>query len=79
MTKPDQRNLTDEVKQALSERGHVIPGDGPMAQPPVPEGSLRYHIAVEDNVQGGVAPKPVVAAVLRSVADELDPPKKGMR
>jgi hypothetical protein len=76
VSKSDEKNYTDEVLQALQQRGHVIPGTGPLAQvpePPVPEGHLRFHIAVEETVVGGTAPAAHVAQQLRDIADQIDP------
>lgn len=44
-------------------------------QPPAPEGFVRYHIAVEQTVLNGMAPPETVAANLRSLADQIDPPQ----
>lgn len=69
------KNLTDEVREALSQRGHVIPDKsklGKQPAPPVPEGHHRYHIAVEDTVLGGTAPAETVAAQLRLLADQIE-------
>jgi len=69
------KNLTDEVREALSQRGHVIPDKSKLGEqpaPPVPEGHLRYHIAVEDTVLGGTAPAETVAAQLRLLADQIE-------
>jgi hypothetical protein len=67
-------NLTDEVREALAQRGHVIPDKSRLGQqpaPPVPEGHLRYHIAVEELVVAGTAPAETVAAQLRLLADQI--------
>jgi hypothetical protein len=68
------KNLTDEVREALSQRGHVIPDSSKLGQqpPPVPEGQLRYQIAVEDTIIGGTASAEYIAAQLRLLADQLE-------
>ena len=76
------KNLTDEVREALSQRGHVIADNSRLGTvrepaPPVPEGHLRYHIAVEDTVLGGTAPVAMVAAQLRQVADQIEKKEQG--
>lgn len=66
----DPRYLTDEVRQALAERQlTLIPEPD---QPAVPDGHLRYHLAVEQTVLSGTAPPSVVATVLRGLADVID-------
>lgn len=48
--------------------------------PAIPEGTHRYHIAVEGiTTQTGVASPAALAATLRGVADQLDPPRKATR
>lgn len=66
----ERRSYTPEVLEALRLRGMDRPEH---AQPePVPDGHLRYHIAVEQTVLAGTAPAPVVAAALRGLADQID-------
>lgn len=47
--------------------------------PVVPQGHIRYHVAVEATQLSGTAPPATVAASLRALADQLDPPKRPMR
>lgn len=76
MNSIQDKNLTDEVREALGQRGHVIPDKSKLGQPPVkppvPEGHLRYHIAVEETVIGGTAPAETIAAQLRLLADQIE-------
>lgn len=78
MSRLDDINLTDEVREALAQRGHVIPDKSKMGQTPqpVPKGHLRYHIAVEELVVAGTAPRETVAAQLRLLADQIEKEKE---
>jgi hypothetical protein len=62
---------TDEVRKALATQAAQRADD----QPPAPEGMVRYHIAVEQTVLNGMAAPKTVAANLRAIADQIDPPQ----
>ena len=68
---------TPEVLDALRAQGKALPEQP--ASPQVPEGHVRYHVAVEQTLSSGVAPAATVAAQLRALADQLDPPRRPMR
>ena len=82
MNDMSEKNLTDEVREALAQRGHVIPDKGKLGQqpqqerPPLPEGHVRYHLAVEGTVLSGAAPVETVAAQLRLLADQIEKEQK---
>jgi hypothetical protein len=67
-----QPHYTDEVRAALRQQA-ALRGDDPQ---PAPDGQIRYHIAVEQTLLNGTAPPLTVAATLRGLADQLDPPNK---
>jgi len=69
--KPPQ--YTEEVRRALGMDLDQQP------EPAVPDGHVRYLIAIHDSQQSGVAPPRVVAAMLRAQADQIDPPRPVMR
>lgn len=68
---------TSEVQAALAQRAALNLGDD--AVPVVAAGHVRYHVAVEETLLSGVAPPKTVAATLRALADQLDPPRPQLR
>lgn len=76
MSRPDLARTTPEVLTALREGGHLPEEDVP---PEVPEGYVRYFLAVGDSRQDGIAPPAVVAALLRAFANAIDPPRPAIR
>ena len=73
------RVLTDEVQRALKERAIANQPSPEPALPPVPDGYVRYLVAVGESVSEGIAVPAVVAAILRGQADQLDPPRPKTR
>lgn len=64
---------TAEVLAALNEQTRAE--EPQPSDPGAPDGMLRYTIAVEEIQQHGVGRPALVAAVLRAVADQIDPSK----
>ncbi len=71
----EAHKYTDEVMAAL----RLKVADRGDDTPTVPQGHIRYHIAVEQTLLSGTAPSATVAASLRALADQIDPPKRPMR
>lgn len=74
MSATRQPNYTPEVEAAMRAQGLLAPEPEPEQ---IPEGLLRYHVAIEGvTTQTGITNPAMLAATLRGLAAQLDPQKE---